>query len=204
MTGAPSDILDFYFDFGSPYGYFAGLRIDDLAAAHGRAVVWRPILLGPILAITGSRPNTDIPLRGDYLRRDVHRIARLLGCPFVWPESAPLKSVVPSRAVWWAREADPALAHRLARALHHAHWGEGRDITGIDAVAAVAAPLGIDPAALAEGVASPRVKDRLRAETEGAIARGVFGAPYVIADGEPFWGWDRLDMLDRWLARGGW
>lgn len=196
--------LDFYFDFGSPYAYLASLRLEGLAAVHGRTVAWRPILLGPVFAVTGSRPNLEIPLRGAYLRRDVERIARRIAAPLVWPQTTALNSLVPARAVWWLEPHDPAAAARLAARLFHACWGEGIDITGADAVATVAAGLGIDGAALRSGLADPAVKERLRAETAEAIARGVFGAPFVIADGEPFWGWDRLDLLDSWLATGGW
>ncbi len=71
-------------------------------------------------------------------------------------------------------------------------------------MAEVAAPLGISAADLIAGVQEPLVKDRLRAETDEAIRRGVFGAPFIMVDGEPFWGADRLDQIDQWLARGGW
>lgn len=196
--------IDFYFDFASPYGYFASLRIDELAAKHGRAVNWHPILLGAVFKITGMKPNLQQPLRGEYLQHDVKRIARLMGCPFAFPDSTPVNSVAASRAVWWRYDRDPDSAKALARALYRAHWGEGLDIGKPDAVVAVAASLGLDPAAVAASMQDQAVKDRLRDETEQAISRGVFGSPFVLIGDEPFWGWDRLDMIERWLATGGW
>jgi len=86
----------------------------------------------------------------------------------------------------------------------HAAFGEGRAVTSAELVAALAEPIGVDRAELLAALADPAVKQRLRAETDAAIARGAFGSPFVVVDGEPFWGSDRLDQVDRWLATGGW
>ncbi len=202
------DPIDFYFDFGSPYGYFASLRIEELAAAHGRAVAWHPVLLGAIFKVTGMKPNLEQPLRGEYLTLDVGRIARLTGAPFTFPDSAPVNGVAASRAFYWLTDQHPEQAKLLVRALYHAHFGEGRDIGPADTVVDIAVQtlggLGYDRAAVAAAIQDPVVKDRLRAENDRAVERGVFGSPFVLVDEEPFWGWDRLDMLDRWLATGGW
>ena len=71
-------------------------------------------------------------------------------------------------------------------------------------VAGVAARRGLDAAEVAEGIAEPAIKTRVKEISEEGVAKGVFGSPFVLVDGEPFWGWDRLPMVDRWLARGGW
>ena len=93
---------------------------------------------------------------------------------------------------------------RLAQALLHAHWGEGRDLSAPAAVAEIAAGIGIDRAALLAAVADPRIKDRLKEQTQAAIERGVFGSPFIFVDGEPFWGADRLPQMETWLSKGGW
>ena len=196
--------IEFYFDFASPYAYLASLQIDAVAARHGRAVNWRPILLGVVFKITGATANAIQPLRGNYLRHDVVRCARDLCVPLTMPSVLPLNSVAASRAYYWAEGRDRALARALAGALFLGHWGEGQDLGPSEAVAEVAARVGIDRAELLAGLAEPAVKERLRRETDDAIARGVFGAPFMIVDGEPFWGADRLDQLERWLATGGW
>ena len=196
--------LDFYFDFSSPYGYFASLRIDAVAARHGRETRWRPFLLGVVFKTTGQAPLTTQPLRGDYARRDFARSARLYGAPLSWPERFPIPTQAAARAFYWLDDRDGDLSRRFAHAAYRAYFGEGRDISPSGVVVEIAREAGADGDALAAALADPAVKARLKAETEAAMARGVFGSPFVFVDGEPFWGADRLDQVDRWLATGGW
>jgi 2-hydroxychromene-2-carboxylate isomerase len=196
--------LDFYFDFSSPYGYFAAHRIDDIAARHGRDVIWRPILLGVVFKVTGGAPLPTLPLKGDYAARDVTRSARYFGVPIHPPSKFPISSQAPSRAVYWAQDRDPALGKRLALALYDAYFQQDRDISSPQVTADVAAEVGLDREAVLAALNDPVVKDRVRSETDAAISRGVFGSPFVIVDGEPFWGADRLEQIEKWLATGGW
>src|SRR5882724_11406653 len=114
--------IDFYFDFSSPYGYFASARIDDIAGRHGRTVTWRPILLGAVFKITGQQPLPTIPLKGTYAKRDLERCARLFGLPFRFPTNFPIASTAASRAFYHLAENDAALARKLARALYAAYF----------------------------------------------------------------------------------
>jgi 2-hydroxychromene-2-carboxylate isomerase len=196
--------IDFYFEFASPYGYLASTRIDAIAARHGREVAWHPIMLGAAFKVTGAQPLVHMPLKGDYMMRDLPRFARLLGVPFTTPPVMPANSLAASRACIWLAHDDPGNAKALAQAVFHAHWGEGRDIGRPDDIADIAAPLGIGRTALLAAVADPAIKERLKQATQAAIERGVFGSPFVLVDGEPFWGADRLDQVERWLAAGGW
>ena len=196
--------VDFYFEFASPYGYLASLQIDAIAANHGREVRWHPIMLGAVFKATGSAPNMSVPLKGDYLLKDAPRCARRLGAPFALPPVMPMNSLAAGRAFWWLADQDEDLAKGLAQAVYHAHWGLGRDMSSVEQVAEVAATLGIGDEELAAACADPAVKQRLKDETERSIARGVFGSPFVLVDEEPFWGADRLDDIERWLATGGW
>jgi 2-hydroxychromene-2-carboxylate isomerase len=195
--------IDFYFDFSSPYGYMAAQKIDALAAKYGRAVNWRPMLLGVVFKQTGMAPLTQVPIKGDYSRRDFERSARFHGIAFRMPPVFPIASQAPSRIVLWAKAQDPALATRLALALYAAYFRDGLDISNPDVAADVAGKAGVDRAAARACIDDPAVKDLLKREVEEAIAAGVFGSPYVIVDGEPFWGLDRFDQLERWLAGGG-
>lgn len=196
--------LDFYFDFSSPYGYFAATRIDALAARHGRETTWHPILLGIVFRQTGGQPLPAIPIKGQYALRDIERTARWLGVPYRAPSRFPVSGTAASRAYYWLAESDAAAAKRLALAVFQAFFTEDRDIAAPAVVADIAAGQGVDRAAVIEGMGTAAVKDRVKQEVEAAMARGVFGSPYVIADGEPFWGTDRLDQLERWLAAGPW
>jgi 2-hydroxychromene-2-carboxylate isomerase len=195
--------LDFYFDFSSPYGYLASELIDDLAARHGRQVAWHPILLGVVFRQTGSAPLTDIPLKGDYSKRDFARSARYLGLAFRMPTKFPLATQNAARAFLWLQDRDPARARDLAHALYRACFAEDVDISDTARLLAIADSLGLDKEALSAALADPAMKDRLRAENDAAIARGVFGSPFVFVDGEPFWGVDRLPQIDKWLETGG-
>ncbi len=196
--------IDFYFDFSSPYGYLAAQKIDALAAKHGRAVNWRPILLGAVFKVTGGRPLPELPLKGDYARRDFVRSAKFHGIAFRIPSVFPISSVSAVRAFYWLQGRDPQLAVALAKALYRAYFVDDLDISRLENVARVAQALGIQADDLTAALNDAAVKDRTRAAVEAAIAAGVFGSPYVIVDGEPFWGVDRLDQIERWLATGGW
>lgn len=196
--------IDFYFDFSSPYGYFASTRIDGIAAKYGREVVWRPILLGAVFKITGQQPLPTIPLKGSYAKHDLARLARLFGVPFKLPTRFPVAGQAPSRAFYWVGDKDPALARKLAQALYRAYFAEDRDISSPEVTANVAAKLGVDRGELLAALEDPAVKERLKTEVDAAIERGVFGSPYIVIDGEPFWGSDRIEQVEKWLATGGW
>lgn len=196
--------VQFYFDFSSPYGYFAATRIDALAARHGREVRWRPILLGAVFKQNGQRPLSEIPLKGAYMQRDLPRSARWFGVPFRMPSRFPIAGTAASRAYYWMEDRDRKLAKRFALAAYQAFFAEDRDISSPVVVADVAAALDVDRQELATALNDGAVKERLRREVDEAIALGVFGSPYIVVDGEPFWGSDRLDQVDRWLATGGW
>lgn len=198
------DPIDFYFDFSSPYGYLAAKQIDEIAARHGRTVRWRPHLIGAVFPTTGSKPLLDIPLKGDYARHDLPRTARRLGIPFGLPAQFPFLSVAAARAFYWLADRDAAQARDLAMALYDRAFGAGADISSAESVIAVASGIGIDVEALRAALNDPAVKARLKAEVDGAIARGVFGSPYIVIDGEPFWGHDKLQEVDLWLETGGW
>ncbi len=196
--------LEFYFDFSSPYGYLASQKIEALAAKHGRGVDWRPMLLGFVFRQTGTAPLTEIPLKGDYSRRDFARSARFHGLPeFRMPSRFPIPSQAAARIVLWQKGRDSAFAARLAKAYFRAYFVDDVDISVPDNAAAVAAKEGVDADQARAAIEDPANKEALRREVDGAIGRGVFGSPFVFVDGEPFWGLDRFDQIDRWLATGG-
>ncbi len=198
-----SEPIDFYFDFTSPYGYLMSEVIDALAASHGRKVRWHPILLGTIFKTSRAEPPVGVPLKGDYVIRDFARSARFLEVPFEQPARFPIPTQAAARTYYWLHDQDCALARRFAHAASRALFRDGKDISSPEAVVELAAGLGVDSAALSEALQTEPVKLRLKAETEAAMAKGVFGSPYVIVDGEPFWGVDRLEQIECWLANGG-
>ncbi len=199
--------VEFFFDFVSPFGYFASLRVDALAAEHGRTVEWRSMLLGvSVLRVMGLKPMFDIPLRGDYLKHDAARYMRRHGIvlkrPIARPPTNPLFA---GRAFHWLRVHAPDRARDAAAALFAAYWAEDIAIESAETAADIAG-MGIaaDRRALLDGIVGGEGAALLRQEVDASIARGVFGSPSFIADGELFFGVDKLELLEQWLASGGW
>lgn len=195
--------VEFFFDFSSPYSYIASERIDELVAKHGRKVKWRPIMLGAAFKASGLPFLVNVPLKGEYSKRDFDRSARYLGVPYTFPPKFPVTTLAAARGYYWLHGQDCDKAREFAHAVFRAYWVDGRDIGELPVVLEVAGGLGIDVDAYTAAIATPEIKDRLKQETDAAIARGMFGAPYFMVDGEPFWGADRLPQIDKWLATGG-
>jgi 2-hydroxychromene-2-carboxylate isomerase len=197
--------VDFYFDFSSPYGYLASEKIEALAARHGREVNWRPMMLGVVFKQTGALPLTQIPLKGEYSRRDMARSAVFHGVRgFRMPSKFPIPSQAPARIVLWSAQRYSALEAPVVHALYRAYFIDDKDISAPEVAATVAATCGVPAAEARAAIDEPAIKEALKGANEHAISRGVFGSPYIIVDGEPFWGLDRLDQVDRWLSTGGW
>lgn len=191
--------IDFYFEFSSPYGYFASTRIEALAAEFNRQVRWRPILLGPMFQATGSAPLTDIPVKGQYARHDFKRTAKLFDIPYRQPDPFPIGTVSAARAVLYVQQQDKDKAAELSKRLYRAYFAEGQNINQTEVVLANAEQLGIDAGELENGIAQESIKALLKKEVGDAMARGVFGSPFLFIDNEPFWGFDRFDHVRKWL-----
>jgi 2-hydroxychromene-2-carboxylate isomerase len=200
MSAAP---IDFYFDFSSPYGYFGASKIDELAARYGRGVVWHPVLLGVVFKAVGIAPLPSIPVKGPYSLHDIRRTARYLGVPYVHPSRFPLATQQAGRALTWLAARSAALAREFALETYRAFFTADRDISDLAVVLEVANSLGVDRDELSAALADDALKARFKADVEAALARGVFGSPFFIVDGEAFWGSDRLPQLEKWLAEGG-
>lgn len=194
--------IEFYFEFASPYAYAASAKIEGLAARHGRATIWRPFLLGAVFKLTGGKPATQMhPMRATYAVRDIVRSCAFHGVPYK-RGAVPINGLNAVRTFYWIDAKDPAKAKAFAQAVYRACCGEGRDISAPEAVADIAASLGLDRSALLAALQDPAVKDLARKATDEAVAKGVFGSPYFIVENEAFWGVDRLDQLERWISSG--
>ena len=197
-------VIEFWFDFSSSYAYFASLEIEALAAKHGRTVAWRPYMMGQAFNITGARGLSSTPLKRDYALHDWARIARLRGVKYALPAHHPSVSVPAMRAFYHLDRGDPALAVPFAKAVFTAYFHDGVDTGDAEVVRRIGESIGLDGEGLAAAMADAEVKALAKARSQEAVDRGVFGSPWMFVDGEPFWGWDRLPMIDDWLTRGGW
>lgn len=203
MSAAAAPI-DFYFEFSSPYGYIASQLAEDFEKRIGRPLRWRPMLLGPVFKITGQAPLVEVPMKGEYSKKDFVRSARLHKVAFKQPDKFPIGTVAALRAFYWVSDRDPAKARELAKRLYAAYFADGTDISAPATVVEIAKSVGVDGAALAAALEDPAVKERAKREVDAAIAAGVFGSPFFVVDGEPFWGVDRMPMVEDWIRTGGW
>ena len=156
------------------------------------------------MKITGGAPLPGIPLKGDYARHDFARSAKFHGVDYRLPTAFPIASQAPARAFYWLNQHDPLRAKALAAALYHAYFVDDINISNPEDTIAVSAKFGLDAEKLRAALNDPAIKDAVKNEVDAAIGLGVFGSPYIIVDGEPFWGADRLDQIDKWLETGGW
>ena len=194
--------LDFWFDFASTYSYPAALRIQALAEETGVTVNFRPFLLGPIFKAQGwdTSPFNLFPAKGGYMWRDLARICADLALPFQRPEPFPQNSLLAARvALIGLRE---HWGEEFCLEVFRAQFGEGRNIQDAAAIGTILSRLEIAPQAVLAAAQSDDNKARLRRETEEAARYGIFGAPtFVAADGELFWGNDRLERALRWARQ---
>jgi 2-hydroxychromene-2-carboxylate isomerase len=194
--------IEFYFDFTSPYSYLASELIEPLASRHDRGVAYRPTLLGAAFKVSGQRALTEIPMKGDYSRRDLARCARFYGIPFQIPEPFPVSTLIAARSCLVLQHEHAPLAVPFIHRIFRAFFVQGRNISEAEVVHAVLAEAGADATAVLAAAGQRGNKEALKTAVDASIARGVFGAPFFFVDEEPFWGCDRLPQIERWLATG--
>lgn len=194
--------LDFWFDFASTYSYPAAMRIRALASAAGVAVSFRPFLLGPIFAAQGwtTSPFNLFAAKGRNMWRDLERICADLALPLRRPKPFPQSSLLAARvALLGLRD---GWGEDFCRAVYRAEFAHGQRIDDLETMRAILSDLKVDPAAALAAAQENDIKERLRSETAEAQRIGIFGAPsFTTADGELFWGNDRLESALAWVKR---
>ncbi len=195
-------VLDFWFDFASTYSYPTAMRLRTLAGEAGVAVRFRPFLLGPIFKALGweTSPFNLYPAKGSYMWRDLERVCTALGLAFRRPEPFPQNGLLAARiALVGLRE---GWGDEFCVGVFRAQFAEGRQIGDPETLAAILADLNVPFATALAAAQSDDNKARLRAETEEAERRGIFGAPtFTTPDGELFWGNDRLEQALLWTSK---
>jgi 2-hydroxychromene-2-carboxylate isomerase len=193
--------VEFWFEFASTYSYPASQRVGDLARLAGVTVQWRPFLLGPIFKSQGwtDSPFNMFPAKGRYKWRDVERVCEALRLPFRRPAKFPKSGLLAARLVCAVQ--DEAWAPELVRRIYRASFADDLDIAEPEVLRAILVSMDRSPQLVAEADGGS-VKDKLRAQTERAAARGIFGAPSFVVGRELFWGNDRLETALAWATRG--
>jgi len=192
-----SATLELHFDFISPYAYLAWTGSERIARAHGREVALVPVLFAAMLDSFGTIGPAEIPVKREYAYVDIHRKAKLLGVPMRLPPRHPFTPLPSLRAA--TSFTDPAERARAVAALFRATWVTGRGVDTPELVAAALDEGGLDGAAAVARAATHEVKQALQRATNDAIARGIFGVPTFVADGERFWGTDAIPSLEAFL-----
>ncbi len=194
--------VEFWYEFASTYSYLSVMRIEAAAQAAGIEIAWRPFLLGPIFKAQGwdTSPFNVYPAKGRYMVRDIERIATARGLVFRMPETFPANGLEAARialvgaAAGWCPD--------FTRAVFAAQFSRGEEISRPELLTSILASLGLDPVQVIAASCSGANKQALRSQTEAAVKRGVFGAPsFTTADGELFWGDDRLEQALAWAKR---
>jgi len=194
--------IEFWYDFASTYSYLSVMRIEPLAAAAGVQVAYRPFLLGPTFKAQGltTSPFVAVPIKGRYMERDIARIADARGLVFHMPDPFPAHSLAAARIATVA-EAEGWIGP-FTRAVFSAEFANREDIAVSDVLDRIVSNLGHDPARISATAGTAENKAALRERTEAASAKGIFGAPtFVTADGELFWGDDRLEQALAWATK---
>ena len=192
--------LDFWYDFHSPFAYLAATRIGAIAERHGIALRWRPLHLPRLIAaIGGRRPLEENAAFLAWYKQDLQDQAADCGVVIRYHPDFPLKPARALRAAIRAGELGAAAAFSLAA--YRAYWTEGRDISDLAVLGALASGCGLDPREIEQAAISDRYRDLLEQNTAEAIAAGVFGVPTAIWQNKLYFGNDRLDRLERSLAR---
>jgi 2-hydroxychromene-2-carboxylate isomerase len=182
--------LDFWFDFISPYAYFAWLRIRDVASETGATLRLRPVALAALLDHHGQLGPAEIPAKREHTLKDVARYAAAHGLELRGPATHPFNPLTALRCSLPEVAGDQQA--EVIDALFRAGWSDGADLGDPEAIARALSAAGLDGPALVARTREAAVKQALIEEGRAAIARGVFGVPMMDADGELIWGNDRM------------
>jgi 2-hydroxychromene-2-carboxylate isomerase len=195
--------VDYYFTPVSPFTYLGHDRFVAMARARQATIAVKPIDLGRVFPVSGGLPlRQRAPQRQAYRLVELKRWSTFLHVPLnPQPAHFPVPADLAAKWILAVLERGTHAALDFAGALGRAIWAEDRNIADRDTLAAIATAQGHDAAALDERANAPDIAQRYDVLTQEAIDRGVFGAPSYVFGGELFWGQDRLDFLDRALAK---
>ena len=195
----PTKSLEFFFDVGSPTAYLAHTQLPRIAAEAGANLVYRPMLLGGVFKATGNASPVAVPAKGRWMGQDIARWAGRYGVPFAFNPFFPINTLTLMRGAAGLQLRQPQAFGAYVDAVFQAMWAAPRNLGESSEVAALLATLpaglGLTAEAFTALVADAEVKARLAANTDEAVARGVFGAPTCFVGDAMFFGQDRLDFV---------
>ena len=182
--------LEFFYDYVSVYSYLANSQLETL---EGADIVYRPMLLGAVMQATGNRPPATVEAKGRYLRADVAAWARRYALPLTMNPLFPQNTLNALRLSLFA-QSEGAFSE-VHRRLFDAMWAEQRNLGDDSVLATIASEAGLDPESSMKAISEQSIKEKLKANTDEAIARGAFGAPTFFLGDRMFFGNDRFDFI---------
>ncbi|MDH4560170.1 2-hydroxychromene-2-carboxylate isomerase [Pseudomonas sp. BN411] len=192
--------VEFFFDLGSPASYLAWTQLPGICARHDATLRYRPMLLGGVFQATGNASPAAVPAKARHTMIDMQRFARRYGVTMHFNPYFPINTLTLMRGAIGVQLRQPERFGAYLDAMFRALWQDKRNLGDPAVVAAVLQEAGFDPQALLALVGDQEVKDALKAATEEAVKRGVFGAPTCFVGEEMYFGQDRLDFVEEALA----
>jgi 2-hydroxychromene-2-carboxylate isomerase len=192
--------VDFFFDVGSPSSYLAWTQLPRLCASHGADLVYRPMLLGGVYQATGNASPANIPVKGRYTQMDYERHARRYGVPFQGNPHFPVITLFLMRAVTGIQLRRPEQLQQLLGCVFKALWIDALNLNDAQLTARILTEGGFDPAEIERLTQDAEIKAALKATTQEAVERGVFGAPTLFVGDQMFFGQDRMDFVREALS----
>jgi 2-hydroxychromene-2-carboxylate isomerase len=197
-------MIEFFFDCSSPWTWLAFHNIQPMARELGVGIRWRPVLVGGIFNAVNPSVyefrERGVPAKQAYLRKDLQDWARLAGLTILFPPSTfPVNSVKAMRGCILLEPEGKLVP--FAQAAFEAYWTHDRDISKDDVLADLCERVGVEPARFFEGIATPAIKERLKANTDEVIARGGFGSPTIFVGDDMYFGNDRLALVREAILR---
>jgi len=190
--------IEFFFDPVSPYSYLAASQLDALAERCGTTVTYKPMLLGKVFQATGNSMPAAVPAKGKYMMVDLQRWAAFYGVPFRFPAVFPTDSKLAQRVACLLPESQVA---EWTKTVMRTYWVDGHDIGKPEGVRVALEALNLDADDYLAATDSDAARQALKAVTDEAVARGVFGAPTFFVGDAMFWGCDRLQLLEHHLTQ---
>jgi 2-hydroxychromene-2-carboxylate isomerase len=192
--------VEFFFDVGSPYSYLAYHQLPKIAKARNADIVWRPMLLGGVFQATGNSSPATVPTKARYSMEDLERWAKYFDVPFKPNPNFPINTLFLMRGATGMQMRSDEEFQAYLSAVFSAMFEKPRNLNAPEEIAAVLEAAGISPHLVLELTKDEKVKEKLKQDTQEAVARGVFGAPAFFVGSDMFWGQDRLQFVDQALA----
>lgn len=196
-----SKTVEFYFDVGSPSSYLAWTQLPKICADAGALLVYKPMLLGGVYQATGNASPATIPAKGRYTNLDYLRYAKRYGVPLVMNPHFPIITLHLMRVATGVLLRSPDRFQNFLATTFKGLWIDALDLNQAELTSKMLADAGFPPAQVDALANDPEVKASLRATTEEAVRRGVFGAPTTYVNDEMFFGQDRLDLIKEALSQ---